>query len=730
MPNAFDLLAEPIRHVLWDMRWTELRPIQEDAIHAVLESDDDLILSARTASGKTEAAFLPVLSHIHAAPHASVRAIYVGPLKALINDQFRRLEDLCIHARIPVHRWHGDVAASKKRSVLQRPSGVLLITPESLESLFVNHSAALRHLFHSLSFVVIDELHALHGTERGTHLRSLLFRLDQFVVKAPRLLALSATLGDPARSARWLRPDEPHRVRMLNDTASQKGVRFGIFAYEHTRGTPGVQPSDHEDPANSDVTPPAAMTRDLYEAFRTERGLIFANSRSNVEWYADALNELAAADGRTGQFLVHHGSLSKDVREHTEELMQGRRPYTTVCTSSLELGIDIGNVAAVGQIESPFSVSSLVQRLGRSGRRDEQPQCMRQCLLEERLAAEASLCARLRPSLLQAIALTELMLQKWVEPPDETDGDLSTLIQQILSVTRETGGVRAVELYRRLVTDGAFRYVEQPIFLDVLRSMSQHDLIEQAPDGVLILGLKGEQIVGHYDFYSAFASSDEYRVVHQGTRLGSLPASSVPPVGHHFLLAGRRWQIVGIDHDRREIVVRPGYGRNAPLFQGGGGSVHSRVRQTMRDVLTSDRELSYLNDHAAQLLRQARAVVRDAGLDRRNIVPLSPTRLLWFTWTGTSVQATLQLLARRCRLDATDHEIALEFNVSLNDLREAFFVCLRQMPNAAALAALEPWKQRRKYDSFLSDELLDWSFAREVVDLSSARELIASLTCG
>jgi len=725
MPNAFDLLAEPLRRALWDMQWTELRPVQVDAIHAVLESDRDLIISARTASGKTEAAFLPILSLIHEGSQGSIRAVYVGPLKALINDQFRRLEDLCAHAEIPVHRWHGDVAASRKTALLKRPSGVLLITPESVESLFVNHSAALSNLFHDLSFVVIDELHALHGSERGTHLRSLLFRLDRHSKVPPRIIALSATLGDPSRSARWMRPDDPNRVQIIRDESFQKSLRFGLFAYEHKTGASDAVAGDLA--GDSAVGPPAAMVHDLFEAFHADRGLLFANSRGDVEWYADTLNEYGAGKGRRGQFLVHHGSLSKEVREDTERLMQEESPYTTVCTSSLELGIDIGNVALVGQIGCPYSVSSLVQRLGRSGRRDEQPQCMRLSILEAELPSDAPIYDRLRPRLLQAIALTDLMLKKWVEPPDDANGDLSTLVQQVLSVIRETGGLNAPQLFARLATQGAFRHANESVFREVLRSIAQHDLIEQAPDGNLILGLAGERVVESYEFYSAFATSPEYRVVHQGALLGTLPSIYIPPVGDHLLLAGRRWQVIGADHDRREITVRPGRGRKAPLFDGGGGIIHPAVRSAMRDALFSDRSFSYLNDAATRLLSEARMTARNASLHRHCLLEISPKCTLWFTWTGSNRQATLRLLAVRSRLEVTDRDIALEFAASAQEVRAAFADCLRAMPDAMIVAALEPHKERRKYDMYLPDDLLNWSLAQEVVDLNGARELIETL---
>ena len=724
--DAYGLLADPIRRVLWDLKWESLRQIQIEAIEAILQSSDDLIIAARTASGKTEAAFLPILSDISPSPRGSVRALYVGPLKALINDQFRRLEALCERAEIPVHRWHGDVSQQKKQLLLKKPGGVLLITPESLEAMFVTKTQALRSVFHNVSFIVIDELHALEGSERGTHLRSLLARLERYHVGSPRLVALSATLGDPGRSAHWMRPDDPSRVRVLQDGKSQKAIRFGIFACQ----PPALNSSSAASPIDSEEevrVSPGPLADDLFEAFRTDRNLVFANSRADVEWYCDELNQRARQSGRADQFLVHHGALSKAVREHTELLMQGHVPYTTVCSATLELGIDIGNVTAVGQIGCPWSVSSLVQRLGRSGRRDDQPQVMRLYLLEQHLRAESHLCDRLRPDLLQAIALTELMLDKWVEPPEPAQGDLSTLVQQILSSIAETGGLTARDLFERLITRGAFRHITQSVFVEVLRCLGEWDLIEQTPPADLILGLKGEQIVNRFDFYSAFATSPEYRVACQAEVLGMLPTTGVPSEGDHLLLAGRRWQVIAIDHDQREVSVRPARGRKAPLFSGDGGAIHLKVRQKMRDVLLSASEYPYVNATGQELLAKARTAAGQAGLADSPLIPLSASTTLWFPWVGTHAQTTLALLLTRCRLRVTVHDVALEIDAAADKVRHALAGCHRQLPAPAVLAKLLPGKERRKYDWCLSDDLLTWSIEQDVINLPEASLAISEL---
>lgn len=724
--EAFAQLAEPIRRALWAMRWTELRPVQIQAIPIITQSNRDLLISARTAAGKTEAAFLPILSRVCENPISSVRAMYIGPLKALINDQFRRLEELCQYANIPVHRWHGDISGQQKRKLLARPGGVLLITPESIESLFVNQSTALRSLFHSLSFVVIDELHALVGCERGTHLRSLLHRLERFALAPFRMVALSATLGDMPMSAAWMNPETPEAVAILEDLDSQKSVRFRIYGYRRPLPSAGTGTKSLADPDDSLAAPPREMTQNIFTAFRDTRNLIFANARADVEWFGDQLNQYAAADGIPGRFLVHHGSLSRQIREHTEMLMQGHTPYTTVCSATLELGIDIGNVNAVGQIGCPWSVGSLVQRLGRSGRDEDQPHSMRLYILEDEPGSHSTLCDRLYPDLLRSIALSELMIQKWVEPPAIARFDFSTLTQQVLSVIAETGGITARELFGRLVTNGAFRSIDQAMFSSLLRSLGDYDLLEQMPSGELILGLSGEQIVRHHEFYSAFATPAEYRVVHGGTGLGTLPVRYLPAPGDHILFAARRWQVMSHDDRRKEIVVFPAKGRKRPKFQGASGTIHPRVRQTMRDVLLNPSPIVYLNNEAKAMLDEARQTAVDIGLTNCTIIPNGPSASLWFTWTGTKAHRTLALIASNAGFECSDHEgIALEFALNPSELTEVLGRLASQPIDPLALAAQQEPRQLRKYDQYVNDDNLLITIANEYLDVDEAKRALA-----
>ena len=722
MNSAFDLLAPPIQRSLWRMGWTHLRSLQERSIRSLLEGTQDLVLAARTASGKTEAAFLPILSQISQQPLGSIRGIYIGPLKALINDQFRRLEELCEFAEIPVHKWHGDVSGDKKRRLFDRPGGVLLITPESLESLFVNRNSRLAQAFHSLSFVVIDELHALFGSERGTQLRSQLFRLERYTHSPFRMVGLSATIGDLGAAAQWMRPDNPAQVEIQKDDSTTKTIRYRIHSYLRIPPPQG-EAADAESPG------PDSLFADIYQEFRGSKNLIFANARSKVEELTDRLNELGRKHGTGEEFLIHHGSLSREIREDTERMMQGARPYTTVCSATLELGIDIGNVRAVGQLGPCHSVSSLVQRLGRSGRRDDEPHQMRIFIVEEKVQERSPLASRLYPQLLQAIAMTELLQERWVESPRMVPFDLSTLLQQVLSHIAETGGTTAANLFQLLVARGNFRFLSPAQFGVFLRALHQHDLIEQHPDGTLILGLKGEQLVRHYDFYAAFQTPKEYRIVARDRVIGTLPKDRIPAVNEHFLFAGRRWQIQSIDHERAEVLVRQSAGRKLPAFPPGAIDIAPEIRHKMKEILRQQTVPGYIDSTSAQLLAQARSEAAVSGVLERDLLQASDGHLLWFPWTGSCILWTIDRLLERASIDSSPEwfGLSLEFHESRSAISDRLAVLLARPPSAESLADEVPDLQRRKWDQFVSPELLNLSYAADLLDVPGALSCLTRL---
>lgn len=726
-PSAFQRLHPTIQEELYRMKWTTLRPIQVDAIHAVLGGAGHLIISAMTAGGKTEAAFLPILSEIVEDYTGSIRALYVGPLKALINDQFRRLEELCEHAEIPVHKWHGDVGQSAKQRVLTSPSGVLLITPESIESLFINHPDKLQKLFARLSFIVIDELHAFLGNERGAHLRSLLARLIQRASHPVCIIGLSATLGDMTSAKRWVDGRTPEDVTLIS-SAGDKTVKYLIKGYRRLQSGEerGEEASDDDMEAIA-TADDFRLARDLIHTFAGTTALIFANSKQQLELYADLTGRILSREGKPNPFRIHHGSLSKAEREDTEEALRSSRPTATFCSSTLELGIDVGNVSAVGQIGAPWSIASLKQRLGRSGRREGEPSVLWLYIVEDAVSERSRPIDRLYPQLLRAIAMTELMLEGWCEPPDIERWHLSTLIQQVMSVVAEVGGTSATTLYERLIMRGAFENIDQSTFIRTLRSMGTNDLIEQTPEGTIILGLKGERIARSFEFYSAFVTEKELRVLHGGHLIGTVSALPTTGADGYLILAGRRWKILEIDLDHDEILVEPSRGGRLPLFAGASGpDLHPRIHAKMREILAGTALPVYLDQTAKDMLHESRTFAQESGILQYPFFR-DGNETAWFTWSGTRVNRTLLGLGLYHGLHVRDEGFALTFdNMSDADIQARYSLLLLGTPEPVEIAEYFPVKAIEKYDGYLLDELLCEAFARNYFSLSSALQVIES----
>jgi len=756
---AFTLLHPGVQKAIWSMGWKEFHPIQVEAIHQVLEHSGHLIVTAQTAGGKTEAAFLPVISKLATNPRPSIQALYVGPLKALINDQFLRLEKLCGHLEMPVHRWHGDVSVSRKRELRESPAGILLITPESLESNFINYGVHIPRLYRHLEFVVIDELHSFLDNVRGVHLRSLLARLSNATGTTPRMIGLSATLGDPQAACRFLSPDQPETVSVISDPNSKREIKFGIRAYLRrpftgneklleprlspaqalqvaeritsaeleagqpchagnvpelapTLRQPGVQPDDELD----------EIAADIVRNFAHSTNLIFVNAKSTIETLAVRLRERVKKEKLPADpFVVHHGSISKELREEAEAQLKDPAPTTAICSSTLEMGIDLGAVRAVGQVDTPWSVASVVQRLGRSGRRDGETAIMRMYVRDTSPHFGSGLTDLLYPDLLRAIALTRLMLAKWLEPPDIDRLHLSTLVHQVLSCLKQTGGMPAVQLHQTLSKTGPFRHVTAAMFNVLLKGLGEKQVIEQLPQGELILAPLGEQITSNFDFYAAFKGTEEYFIRNGEEHIGNLPADLIPPVGEHIILAGRRWRVEEIDALAKTVFVIPARGGKAPEFLGSGGEIHSRVVQEMRAVLLDTDEPPWLDEGGKLLLRAARHLAQNCGLTRANVLS-TPHKVQWFPWIGTRGVLTLRAFASAAHMPHEIDRLSITYHVdSAHAFLEHLQAIVHSSSSAAELAHHMPVKAMQKFDEMLPPELLDLANGHDHLDLEEAR---------
>lgn len=720
--KAFDQLHPAIREAIWRQSWKELRPLQVDAIEAVLGSRDHLILSAATASGKTEAAFLPILSSFADAPSGGVKALYISPLKALINDQFQRLADLSEAAQIPVHRWHGDVSATEKRKLRDDPGGVLLITPESLESHCINYGSTLQRIYHNLEFIVIDELHAFLEDVRGVHLRSLIARIRQAAGCSPRLLGLSATLGDFAPAQRFLCAEKPADVRVLEEEGGDREIRVGVKTY--------VRPAKVEGVTLDELTAERAVATDIATRFRKATNLIFFNSRGLTEEIADLLNESSRSESwPVNPFRVHHGSLSKDLRETTEAELKSNQPITALCTRTLEMGIDIGAVQCVGQVGAPWTVASLIQRVGRSGRREGEAQMLRFYVIDSALTDASTFTERLFPETLRAIAMVELLLQKWVETPKTGRKHYSTFIHQVLSVLRQTGGIRADALHQLLCHRGAFVSITTAECAAVLRSLAGHTVIQQIETGEIILAPDGEKIVESRDFYAAFASSTDYSIEHHSDKIGVMPRDHLPPVGEHLLLGGRRWCVIDIHDNSKRADVIPARGKRVPLFLGSAGSLDRRVMQEMKSLLTSSELPAYLHPDAAATLKFARShyeQIPESGpavFETHNGVCLIP-------WEGTAIHKTLLACAKAGGIKAELSRDGLMITYGGCTLTSAK-AHWQQVANGSftsldlVSSIGEPTSER--FDDLVPPDLLAKAYINEFLDVSGARETAAGL---
>ena len=726
--NAFQLLHPAVQRWIYEQGWTELRDAQEKAAGPILDGSLDVIIASATASGKTEAAFLPICSRLLAPENSGASVLYVSPLKALINDQSDRMERLCETLEIPVHPWHGDISQGRKREFLKQPSGILLITPESLEAIFVNRGSSVALLFSKLLYVIVDELHSFIGSERGQQLQSLLRRVEHAAGRRVPRIALSATLGDMTIAAGFLRPHDSDNIQIIVSGATGQELKLLVRGYrisaliDHNAEEKAPEEESAEEPENDGSV--RAVAADLLKTLRGSKNLVFANSRSNVEKYADLLCRMCESERLPNEFWAHHGNLSKEIREDAEAaLKDSARPATAICTSTLELGIDIGMVKSIAQIGTPNSVASLWQRLGRSGRRGD-PAILRTYIRESEIDSNSSIEDLLRVELVQTIAMVNLLLVRWCEPSGTGRLHLSTLIQQVLSLIAQFGGVTATRAWS--ILSGVFR-IDQSIFVQVLRSLGARQIIRQEPDGTLLLDEAGERIVNHYSFYAAFATKEEYRIVTAGKTLGTLPIDRPLEQNSALIFAGRRWRVVAVDEQRKVIEVRRAPGGRVPAFSGERGDVHDRIRREMRSVYMGTAMPPYLDATARDLLTEARTCFSQYGLECRSIVPTGAETVV-FTWMGDRANDTLAIWLKYLgHIAQNEGAIVRVFAAEPDTMAALRRIASDPIPDPVALAAPVKNKPSEKYDWLLDEPLMNIEYASRKLDVNGTRELVQTL---
>lgn len=733
--SAFDRYAPFVQDYIYRSGWENLRAIQVAAADVVFNTDENLLLTASTASGKTEAAFFPILTLFSEDPPRSVGCIYIGPLKALINDQFQRLTELCEEADIPVWHWHGDVAQSHKERLMKHPGGILQITPESLEALLLHKHAAIPRLFHDLRFVVIDEVHSLLRGDRGGQTLCLIERLSRLAGVNPRRIGLSATIGDPEGTGAFLSLGTGRETLIPQIEAKGNRWRLSMEHFYVRNSQAGEDYPEVEGMAPLDEkTDEAPLLADpgvgyIFEHTRGKKCLVFVNSREECETVTATLRRYCELKHERDRFLIHHGNLSAAYRETAESVMKDEsQAMTTVTTATLELGIDIGRLERAFQIDAPWTVSSFLQRMGRTGRRGQPPE-MWFVMREDEPEVRAMLPTTIPWKLLQGVALVQLYLEeRWVEPPRLDRLPYSLLYHQTMATLASCGELSPRALADRVLSLHYFHRVTQEDFRVLLRHLLARDHIQRTEQGGLIVGLAGEQIIRSYRFYGVFVESEEYTVRSEAQELGTVVQP--PPLGEKLAIAGAVWRVLDIDHKRHAVYVEQVKGHVPAYFGECPGDLHTRILERMRRVLAEERSYPYLMKNAAARLKQARTTAEASGAAARNLICLGGKMWCLLPWLGTYAFLALERFLRlKCaeRLGLRNLESARPFFIqfTMEADEETFFrVLFEEIEKPIDPLELVYPKELPlfdKYDEYLPEELVRKGFAEGVLDLEGLR---------
>ncbi|MBQ9545427.1 MAG: DEAD/DEAH box helicase [Clostridia bacterium] len=732
---VFSRYAPFIRDYIYSQGWTELRDVQLEAAKIVFDSDDDLLITSATASGKTEAAFFPVLSLMESEGANDFLVLYIAPLKSLINDQFSRMELLCDGAGIPVCRWHGDVPAAPKKRFLKDPAGILQITPESLESMLLNRPNDIPRIFANLKFVILDEIHTLPGRDRGEQTRSIVERISRLIGRAPRRIGLSATVGDTDAYAAWLCSGGARKCRVVD--IPQDRLKWRLYL-EHFYSDSARAETDADGNGDAPASYAADAAADfIYRSVKNKKSIVFSNSREETEHVTATLRQIASKRGEPDVFYIHHGNLSAAIREEAETaLKDDAKPSVACATVTLELGIDIGRLERVVNVESPNTVTGFLQRIGRSGRRGN-PCEMLMIFREEKPISQAPIYQLSPWQLIQGIAVVQLYLEeRWVEPPLLKTLPVSLLFHQVLAAVGSSGSLPVPRLAGKVLNLRCFAGVEPAQLTQLISHMVKNSFLSLDDKNELTVGEKGEKLLSDYHFYAVFKDSEDFMVREGSEEIGTV--SAVPPVGDRFALAGRVWEVQEFDVTRRLVYVKRVEGKMEIAWPGDYGEIHTKIMRRMKRVLSEDTVYPYLGPNAAKRLSDARDLAAKTGILDKPVIALGKNSFVMFPWLGTRAVRTLKrFLMHRCsqglRLSSVENTNSYYLTFKLadggaEDVR-------KEMKRQIALKKVDPhelvgineFPVKEKFDPDVPQELLREAFCRDCLDVGQLIDFVASL---
>ncbi|MEW2352978.1 DEAD/DEAH box helicase [Spirillospora sp. NPDC029432] len=592
-------------HLSASLGWKQLRPLQEQTLRR-LGADSDALLVAPTAGGKTEAALFPVLTAMEDQGWTGLSVLYVCPLKALLNNLEPRIRQYADWLGRTIGVWHGDVSANRRQAILRRPPDILLTTPESLESILISTGVDHRRLMADVRAVIVDEVHAFAKDDRGWHLVCVLERIAHLAGRPVQRIGLSATVGDPSGLVSWLQGATERPAEVIAPPAEAGGA-----------------PETELDRVGT-LANAAKVIASLH---RGQKRLVFCDSRRTVEELGEALRGLGVT------VFLSHASLSADERRRAEEAFAESGDCVIVSTSTLELGIDVGDLDRVVQINAPWTVSSFLQRLGRTGRR---PGKVRNCLF----------LTLTEEDLLLAAGLLHLWSTGHVEPALPPPDPRHIVAQQLMALALQEGAIGDVDWADWWNGHRLFRPGDAGPVLAHLLSAGY-----LSRDGHrLFIGAKAEEDFGrrHFmDLMASFTAPPEFTVLRAGKEIGRCDPMVLTRAVHGprlVLLAGRSWQVDWIDWKRRRCHVVPvtGTGGVARWSTSSSFGISFELARAVRDVVLGQDPPVGLTHRASAALAAARAELGEVAHPDRTMAVRSGDEVLWWTWAGTRVNATLK----------------------------------------------------------------------------------------
>ena len=583
--NVLDLLDYKLKYFLQNnLGWTDLTDIQKETIPHILNDENSLII-APTASGKTEAALIPIYNNLITKSLSATSVLYIAPLKALINDMDKRVYTWNQYFGFTATKWHGDASKSKKDTFLKKPTDILLTTPESLEVILINKTEdQKKKIFRNIKYVIIDEIHYFIESERGIQLNSLLKRLTEYSEDFVKI-GLSATVGNPDMVAEWIDYKKPAKII--------KTSRKPIIKYK-------IQDFDKN----------IEVAKNL-EKYINHKVLLFCTSRHSVEEFAKIFN-----DNINSNIYLHHSSINKDIREKNEDLFKNVDKAFMISTTTLELGIDIGNIDLVSMIKPPTSMSSFIQKIGRSGRKSK--------------TERALLFTSDNQDSLKYLAQMNLSYKNKVENINIRKKALDIYLHQILSIIFQKIEVKVPDLYYFLNDTYVFRDISKDTYKELIKHLYDTKILDLI-DSKLSLGYEFEKIFGKrnfLNFYSVFSTSTTFKIKHGRVEIGELDFLYTFGLKEKekFILGGKYWQIEQIDYNKMTIYVREtSKTEQIPRWNSGGDSESYLIWREIYNILLEDYEKNLFdkfNEDFKLYLNKLIEYTKEFNLDK-NIIPVS-----------------------------------------------------------------------------------------------------------